>query len=191
MPLDPNGAVDDNPAHVDLAALYGPLRARLGDLNIEGLFISDGNFCLLQRGGRGAQVNAFVQFEWNEVARWIQGAKKVPDIRSIDLFDLGKIDGVPLAFTDGAALQNGGWVFCAVSEDTPDSYTDGRCVGSAVGLVNAAGKLKHLEQITGAFKAEGIAVASEGTPLELLLVTDADDRLAAASLLSVTLPLGT
>lgn len=190
LPLDRHGAVQGNPAHVDLAPLYERLRARFGDLNIEGLFISDSKFCLLQRGSRGSQVNACVQFEWTEVERWIEGAKEVPEFRAIEVFDLGCIHDVPLCFTDGAALQGGGWVFCAAAEDTSDSYSDGRCLGSAVGLVSAAGKMVRLEQITGALKAEGIAVTSDGDPLELLLVTDADDRLAAASLLSVTLPRG-
>jgi hypothetical protein len=191
LPLDRHGNVQCSPAQIDLATLYEPMRARLGDLNIEGLFISDDKFCLLQRGSRSSPVNACVQFEWKAVERWIEDAKKVPDIRSIDVFDLGGIHDVPLCFTDGAALHGGGWVFCAAAEDTSDSYTDGRCLGSAVGLVSADGKLVRLEQIAGEFKAEGIAVASDGDPLELLLVTDADNRLAAASLLSVTLPCGT
>jgi hypothetical protein len=104
------------------------------------------------------------------------------------VFDLGSIDGVPVCFTDGAALQDGAWVFCAAAEDTSDSYADGRCVGSAVGIVDASGKVLRLEQVAGSFKAEGVTVMSDGDPLELLLVTDADDRSAAAQLLSLTLP---
>lgn len=186
--LDEYGAIDGNVGHLDLAPMYEPLRARFADLNIEGLFISEGELCLLQRGNRYSPVNACIRFDWHVVDRWIQGASTVPTARSISEFDLGGIDGVPLCFTDGAALQGGGWVFCAAAEDASDSYTDGRCVGSAVGIVNAGGKLVRLEQVAGAFKAEGIAAAGDGDPLELLVVTDADDRGAAAQLLSVTLP---
>lgn len=186
--LDERGAIDGNAGHLDLAPLYEPLRIRFADLNIEGLFISEGEFCLLQRGNRKSQVNACIRFDWHQVVRWMQGATTVPIARSISVFDLGEIDGVPLCFTDGAALKGGAWVFCAAAEDTSDSYTDGRCLGSAVGIVNADGKLLRLEQLAGTFKAEGIAVADDGDPLELLLVTDADDRSAAAQLLSVTLP---
>ncbi len=180
--------MDGSGSHVDLTPLYEPLRARFADLNIEGLFISKGEFCLLQRGNRNSPVNACIRFDWQETERWIQGVATVPNVRSISVFDLGGIDGVPLCFTDGAALQGGAWVFCAAAEDTSDSYTDGRCVGSAVGIVSARGKLVRLEQVAGAFKAEGITVAGDGDPLELHLVTDADDRRAAAQLLSVTLP---
>lgn len=92
------------------------------------------------------------------MARWIQRAATVPASQRIEEFDLGDIDGVPLCFTDGAPLQRGGWVFCAAAEDTSDSYADGRCVGSAVGIVDAGGRLVRLEQLAGAFKAEGIVV---------------------------------
>lgn len=185
--LDEHGAIDGDPVPVDLAPLYEPLRTRFDDLNMEGLFISEEKFCLLQRGNRKSRVNACVVFDWHEVARWIQGTATVPAARQITEFDLGVIDGVPLCFTDGAALQGGGWVFCAAAEDTSDSYADGRCAGSAVGIVDAGGQLVRLEQLAGVFKAEGIVVAGDGEPLELLLVTDADDRGAAAQLLSVSL----
>ena len=187
--LDERGTIDGSASHVDLAPMYDPLRTRFADLNIEGLFVSGSEFCLLQRGNRKSQANACIRFDWQEVERWIQGATVVPSARSISVFDLGGIDGVPLCFTDGAALQGSGWVFCAAAEDTSDSYSDGRCMGSVVGIVSADGKLAGLEQVAGVFKAEGIAVASDDDEgLELLLVTDADDRRAAAQLLSVTLP---
>ena len=185
--LDEHGAIDGDIGHFDLAPMYEPLRDRLVDLNIEGLFICGNQLCLLQRGNRDSGINACIWFDWHDVGRWIQGAAAAPAARSIREFDLGGIDGVRLCFTDGAALQSGGWVFCAAAEDTPDSYTDGRCVGSAVGIVNPDGHLLRIEQIAGGFKAEGIAVAVDGDPLELLLVTDADDRRAEAHLLTVTL----
>jgi hypothetical protein len=37
----------------------------------------------------------------------------------IDRYDLGHLDGVPLCFTDAAALPDGGMVFSAVAEDPP------------------------------------------------------------------------
>ncbi len=185
--LDEQGSIDGDVVHVELAPLYGPLRARFDDLNVEGLFTSEREFCLLQRGNRKSRVNARVVFDWHEIARWIRGAAPAPTARRIEEFDLGDINGVPLCFTDGAALEDGGWVFCAAAEDTSDSYADGRCVGSCVGIVDAGGQLVRLEQLAGLLKAEGIVVAGDGKPLELLLVTDADDRGAPAQLLSVTL----
>ena len=93
-----------------------------------------------------------------------------------------------LRFTHAAGLPTGAWVFCAAADDTSDSYADGRCVGSAIGIVSVEGELALLERIDLACKAEGVEVVAHGRGLELLLVTDADDRSAPARLLSVTLP---
>ena len=47
---------------------------------------------------------------------------------------LGDVDGVGVGFTDGVALPDGGWLFCAVAEDTRNAYDDGRLVGAFVGM---------------------------------------------------------
>lgn len=185
--LDRHGAVDGSVHQVDLAPLYKPLRAQFPDLNIEGLFVAAGALNMLQRGNRTSPVNACIRFRWPEIEPWLRGEAPAPRAESVAEFNLGNIDGVPLCFTDGTAIPGGGWAFCAAAEDTSDSYTDGRCKGSAVGVVNARGKLVLMEPIAGTWKAEGIAVANDTGPLDLLLVTDADDRRAAAQMLSVTL----
>ena len=51
-----------------------------------------------------------------------------PAIKSVQLLDLGAVDGVPLSLTDGAPLPGGEWLFSAVAEDTSDSVADGACV---------------------------------------------------------------
>lgn len=184
-------AAGDRPAPparvLDLAPLLTPLQAHFPALNVEGAFIVGATLCLLQRGNRGAPINACIAFAWNEIERWLGGAGAAPTAISITTFELGAIDGVPLGFTDGAAWPAGGWVFCAAAEDTTDSYADGACAGSVVGLVNAAGKITRLEPLSLACKAEGIAAAIEGERIALRLVTDADDRSAPAQLLSATL----
>ena len=187
MRLDGRGGLDGPSRNLDLGPLYEPLRSRFPDLNIEGLFVAGGDLCLLQRGNRQSQVNACVRFAWSDIERWIRGIDPAPTARSIAAFDLGGIDGVPLGFTDGAGLANGAWVFCAAAEDTTDSYADGQCAGSAVGIGSADGEMVLLEPIDLACKAEGIAVEDNGKNLELLLVTDGDDRRLPAQLLSVTL----
>ncbi|MFP8780967.1 DUF6929 family protein [Hydrogenophaga sp. RWCD_12] len=186
--LDGNGAIDGSARHVDLGPLYDPLRNRFPDLNIEGLFVAGGELCLLQRGNRASRVNACVRFAWPDIEQWIRGIGPTPSCRSVSVFELGEVEGVPLSFTDAAGLTTGGWVFCAAAEDTSDSYADGHCAGSAVGIVSAEGRLVLLEPIDLACKAEGIAVADDGKGFELLLVTDGDDRGVPAQLLSVTLP---
>jgi hypothetical protein len=99
---------------------------------------------------------------------------------------LGELDGVTLGFTDGAALDDGRWLFSAVAENTTDSYNDGACLGTVIGLVERDGRVRRLAQLDGQWKVEGIALAADGG---LLLVTDADDPQVAASLLRLPLEL--
>ena len=101
---------------------------------------------------------------------------------------LGAIDGVPLTFTDGAALADGGWVFSAAAEDTPDPYSDGRCAGSAIGRIDAAGRIVSIDRVNLDCKIEGIAASVTQSAIELLMVTDADDRSRPAWLLRGSLP---
>ncbi len=96
-------------------------------------------------------------------------------------------DGVALSFTDGAVLPGGDWLFSAAAEDTSDTYNDGRCAGSAIGLVDAGGTIQLLERLSLTCKVEGIAASVSGQTINLLLVTDADDRLRPALLLSAAL----
>jgi hypothetical protein len=184
--IDAGGELRPPARVIDLAPLYAPLRARFADLNIEGAFVAGETLCLLQRGNVRSPVHACIAFDWPAVERWLAADAPAPLPASTTTYQLGELDGVPLAFTDGAPLPDGGWVFCAAAEDTSDSYADGRCLGSAIGVVDAAGAIVSLQRLSRACKAEGISASADGDRLELLLVTDADDRQAPALLLSTT-----
>lgn len=189
LALDAHGALTGGKAVVDLAPLYAPLRARFADLNIEGAFFSGGELRLLQRGNRGDARNAFIRFEWNQVAPWLAGQHgPPPPLKAVTDMAIGVVHGVPLGLTDGAALANGAWVFCAVAEDTGNSYQDGACRGSVVGVVGPDGALGELHQLQGGPKVEGIAVQTVGDTLVLTLVTDADDQTLPSQLLELRLP---
>jgi len=185
--LDARGALQGPVVHIDLAPLLAPLRDRLPQLNVEGAFAGADHLRLLHRGNRQSPVNACIDFAWRDVERWLASAAPVPPVRSVRQFDLGTLDGVPLSFTDGAALPDGGWVFSAAAEDTPDAYLDGACAGSAVGVVSPAGEIRRLEPLSLRCKVEGIAASVEAGGLSLLMVTDADDRELPALLLAATL----
>jgi hypothetical protein len=193
--LDAAGAVDAAARRIDLTELLVPLQQRFVELNIEGAFITGGELCLLQRGNTRSPVNACIRFELDPFLRWIGNAGPVPETVCVTQHDLGSIDGVPLCFTDGVALRDGRWLFSAAAEDTADSYADGRCLGSAVGVVDENGTLQRVERLAALCKVEGVALAHElgddadDSRLPLLLVSDADDRRIAARLLSVTLSL--
>jgi hypothetical protein len=189
LALTAQGGIAGPPRLVDLAPLYAPLRAHFADLNIEGAFVAGASLCLLQRGHRGAAVNACITWAWAAVERWLAGSAPAPAPTAVQRFELGAIRGVPLGFTDGCALDDGSWVFCAAAEDTADSYADGRCVGSAVGIVGASGALVDLQPLDRVCKAEGIVALRRGRHVDVLMVTDADDRSRPALLLAATLTL--
>ncbi|MGQ3050499.1 MAG: DUF6929 family protein [Roseateles sp.] len=187
MGLGKGGALAGPVREVDLSPLYGPLQARHERLNIEGAFVGAGQLHLLQRGNQATPVNERIGFDWAAVQGWLDGAAQTPEPVSSTRYELGDIDGVPLCFTDGATLPDGGWVFCAAAEATDDNYADGPCRGSAVGIVAADGRLRAMLPLSLRCKAEGIAVTVENGALQLLLVTDPDDRVQPALLLSACL----
>jgi hypothetical protein len=175
-------------AGVDLAPLYAPLRKRFDDLNIEGAFMLSGDLLLLHRGNKGDARSACIRFDWNLIAPWLAGLQpKPPSAKSVQLMALGDVGGVPLSWTDGTALQGGAWAFSAVAERTDDSYRDGACVGSAIGIVAPDGQLRHLRHLAGAPKVEGIAaqavVTGLGDDWVFTLVTDPDDPKIPAQML--------
>jgi hypothetical protein len=174
---------------IDLEPLFAPLRQRFGELNIEGAFLAGTDFCLLQRGNRRDPVSACIRFAWSDVDLWLFGMGTAPPVRSVLSIELGHIDEVPVSLTDGAAVR-GGWIFCGAAEDTTDSYSDGRCLGSVIGFVDGEGKVVAKDRLSLVCKTEGIAVVESEAGIEVLLVTDPDDRSEAALLLSATLPWG-
>jgi hypothetical protein len=104
--------------------------------------------------------------------------------------ELGRLNGVGLGFTDGAPLpagagdEGGGFLFTAVAEASGDHIADGECVASAIGKIDARGRLVALRELEGAPKVEGIDLRARGSVLDLCLVTDADDPKQAAQLLT-------
>ena len=171
------------PREIDLAPLYAPLRAHFAELNIEGGFILAGELRLLQRAG-----NACIRYDAAAFCAWLGGHAAAPTVLAIERFDLGQIDGVPLAFTDGAALpDNSGWVFSAVAENAADSYLDGPCLAAALGCIGADGALRWLQRLDPVWKVEGIAVQAIANGLCLTLVTDADDPATPAHLMTAQL----
>jgi len=91
--------------------------------------------------------NAIVRFHLSTVLDALQSNAPVTLI-SVHAFDLGSVDGIPLCFTDGAALPDGDIVFAAVAEDTPDAYQDGPCAGAAIGVADRDGNLRCLHRLT-------------------------------------------
>ena len=74
-----------------------------------------------------------------------------------------------------------------MAEGSKDSYADGACVGAAIGIVAADGRLQTLRRLAATHKIEGIDVQAQRDSLALFMVTDADDPDQAAWLLSARL----
>ena len=193
--LDVQGVPNGRMASVDLEPLYAPLRKRFDDLNIEGAFVLSGDLVLLHRGNKGDARSACIRYDWNLVAPWLAGLQpKPPGAKSVQLMQLGDVGGVPLSLTDGTALQGGAWAFSAAAECTDNSYQDGACVGSAIGIVAPDGQLRHLHRLAGAPKVEGLAAQVVGTGLGsdwvFTLVTDPDDPHTPSQLLQTHIQAG-
>lgn len=188
--LDVQGSPNGRMACVDLAPLYAPLRKRFDDLNIEGAFVLSGDLILLHRGNQGDARSACIRFDWNLIAPWLAGLQlQPPSVKSVQLMQLGDVGGVPLSLTDGTALQGGAWGFSAVAECTDNSYQDGACVGSAIGIVAPDGQLRQLHRLAGAPKVEGISAQAQGSDWVFTLVTDPDDPKTPSQLLQTRMAL--
>lgn len=185
--LDADGRPTRERHRFTLTALYQPLRAALGEINIEGAFMQGDELVLLHRGGQGGADNAVLRLQRSQLVAAIEGHGGLGAPAQVRQLPLGSLDGVPLGLTDGAALSHGAFVFCAAAEDTANSYADGPCRGGAIGLVGANGELLALHRLDTPHKPEGIAAREHAHGLDLCLVTDADDPARAAELLLVRL----
>lgn len=169
-----------------LGELYAALRTRLPALNIEGAFTTAEHLCLLSRGNRHDFTNACIRLDLRAALHSLAEGRPLDAGRAWDVqtFDLGSIRGVPFSFTDGASLPDGRFIFTAVAEDTQDSYEDGPCVGAAVGIVDADGRISALQQLEENHKIEGVAARLDGDTVHLLLVTDPDNPAIPADVLA-------
>ena len=186
--LDPQGAVRGSPRPLDLSPLLAPLDDAFPALNIEGAIVSGDELRLLQRGNKQHAENAVIRFRLPILLdALLAGSAGAITPVAIDRYDLGQVEGVPLCFTDAAALPDGSMVFTAVAENTDDAYDDGACGSAAVGVTDCAGRLLHIQPLALPHKVEGVDARQEGDVIRLLLVTDADDADIPAGLFSATI----
>jgi hypothetical protein len=188
--LDAGGGIDGAPRVIDVSRLFEALERRFPALNIEGAVAAGNELRLLQRANKQSPQNAIVRYPLAAILDVLAAGAAISEVApsAVDLVDLGAIDGVPLSFTDGASLPDGGMVFTAVAEDTEDTYNDGACLGAAIGVARRDGAVRFLERLDECHKVEGVAARVDNNVIRLLLVTDADDPAIPASLFTATLP---
>jgi hypothetical protein len=198
LALDAQGRVGKEgclpPKRIDLSGLYKGLRETVPLLNIEGCFVANGVLHILQRGNQADARSACIRLDWHHAQAWLldedNETPRAVQVNPIDLSPTGPAHGVALSITDACSLPEGAWAFSAVAENTKDSYHDGPCIASAVGIVNQHNKVVQLHHLQGAPKVEGISARVLGTQLSLTMVTDADDPGVASQLLQVQLAWG-
>jgi len=187
--LDGDGAIVGAPRIVDVSPLFEALGRHVAALNIEGAVAMGDELRLLQRANKQHPQNAIIRYPLAAILDALAAGDAIGAIAplAIDVIDLGEIDGLPLSFTDGAALPYGNMVFTAVAEDTEDTYNDGACLGAAIGVIARGGTLRSLERLNECDKVEGVAARVDNDVIRLVLVTDADDPAIPASLFTATL----
>lgn len=190
LPLASDGSLSGDVRTVDLRAIYRAIGTAF-PLNIEGAFVQGAHLALMQRAHKHSAVNARIRIALVPLLDAL--ANDRPPSRSalfdIQTFALGAIDGVPLGFTDAAALPSGGFAFTAVAEDTDNAYDDGGCVGAAIGIVDRHDRIVAQWRLQPPLKVEGIEAIVSGRRARIDVVTDADDAEAAARLLTTSIAL--
>ena len=183
--LDVSGETSGPAKIIDLSLFYDFLKKEIGKLNIEGAAIVEEHIFLFQRGNKKNKLNASISIAIDDFYRVLNQPNKYYEPRiQIKPYDLGEVENVPFCFTDATSLPNGDIVFTASAENTSDSYLDGMCMGSAIGVINRQGDLVFLKKIDRVIKLEGIAVNKIDQQIEILLVSDADDSRYPAQLYS-------
>jgi hypothetical protein len=174
---------------IDLTPLYVRLERELPELNIEGGAVLGDALYLCSRGNGARGENALVRLDWPSCARALDETRALPAeaLREIVQVRLGHLAGHALSLTD-LAVGAGQLLFTAAAEASPNTYEDGVCVGSALGVLTPNGEVCDLVALAPVAKIEGLwATPARLEPdhlLELLLVADPDERTARAPLMA-------
>jgi hypothetical protein len=186
-------------AHVP--RLYDTLRREHAfagsELNVEGA-VHLGDCIRLFGRGNGAiragvqPVNAACDLDWPAFLTHLRSPDRAPPPKPTNVvrYELGTIGGVPLSFTD-AAVRRDSILFSATAEESPDVTRDGRVTGSAIGVIDRAGRTRWTTLVDEsgvpfAGKVEGLVAARDADD-HIYVVVDADDPDAASILCTVGL----
>jgi hypothetical protein len=175
----------------DATPLYTALRSHTdfsgSELNIEGATVVGDRVWLFQRGNGAPMataqpVDATGQLELAAFVAWLDGRAPLPPLCDVVQYDLGRVEGVRLGFTDAATLPDGRVAFLAVAEASPDAVRDGEVVACRLGVID--GEDVCTCDVTDArgtavrWKLEGLepdeTAGSDGGPLRLVVVADMD-----------------
>ncbi len=148
---------------VDFQFLFGGLRKKIDELNIEGGFFHDEHIYLFHRKNTISGANAMIKVK----AQLPLSDRSIVWIRPVDLGP--NIYGI----TDAAFIAEQKIWFTAVAENTLNAYDDGPFEGALLGCMNLNGEVKFTEPLEITVKPEGLCVPPQAN--YFYLVTDADD----------------
>jgi hypothetical protein len=186
---------------VHVPRLYETLRREAAfagsELNVEGAIYLGDRLRLFGRGNGEVRddvrpVNATCDLDWRRLLAHLDDPdhEPAPAPANICRYELGTLGGIPLTFTD-AAVWGGSVLYSAAAEASPDATRDGRVTGSAIGVIDGAGRVRWTPLVddSGALfvgKVEGVTAAGRAGE-RVYAVVDADDPEAASLLCTVEL----
>ena len=189
--LDADGAISAPPRVIDAAPLFASLRAAWPVLNLEGAALHGDTLWFCARASRDEPRNALLGLPCAPLRDSLRDGVLAAPVATpqLRILALERVDGVAFGVTDLVALPDGRFAFCAVTEDSRDSYHDGPCGAAALGVIGVDGATEVFSRVEPPFKIEGLDVRVERDGLQCWLVSDADDVAQPAHLLSTFLPL--
>ena len=167
------------------------------ELNIEGALYLGDSLRLFGRGNGAPRanvrpVNATCDLDWPTLLAHLRAPDRdpPPSPANVVRYELGAIGGIPLSFTDATLCKNM-ILYSAAAEESPDAIRDGRVTGSAIGVIDAPGRVRWAPLTDTSrqllpFKVEGLAAVDDATD-RLYVVIDADDPEAPSELCTVEL----
>lgn len=185
---------------VDASSFYAALRAQArfsgSELNLEGAAALGERVVFVQRGNGAPSadrepVDATCSVSRDALAAFLEGGP-VPRIDDVTVYELGRVDGVRLTFTDATPV-GADLAFLAGAEASPDAIEDGAVVGVAIGRMTPGGEARWtlVREADGSpylGKAEGLAPRTRGVDDgRFWAVVDRDDPDHAADLLELEL----
>ena len=186
---------------LDAGVLYRALRAEPdfagSDMNIEGAMVHGETLRLFGRGNGAARDgevarNATCELDAPAFLAWLRAPDGAPPRpRRIVQYELGRLDGIALGFTD-AASRDASALYTATAEDSPDATRDGVVTGSVIGLLPLGGGAPRHARLTAeggapfAEKVEGVAL-HHSDEARAYLVIDSDDPARPSELCEVEL----
>jgi hypothetical protein len=181
----PDGEIDLREAGEFYDLLRNTPQFAGAELNLEGAVVVGERLRLLQRGNGAPTettpaVNATADIDLADWVRWLDGEGPLPPLLAVVQYDLGTVDGVPLCFTDAAALSPEMVVFLAGAEASADAANDGAVADWRVGVIDGEGvwiwKIRNERGEPVRLKLEGIEPLDEegGDLLRFTVVSDVD-----------------